>query len=91
MYYKDKVTDRICLECKRYGDVSRILEGKSRYGLYEYCELGCGYKKTLKKFLTKAQKFAEKFPVNKELRKAKLKEMRESRKSVSFQGIQVTL
>lgn len=91
MYYKDKITDRICLECKKYGDVFRILEGKSKYGLYEYCESNCGYKKTLQKFLSKRQKFEKKFPVDKESRKVKLREMRESRKSVNFEGIKITL
>jgi hypothetical protein len=90
-YYKDKVTNKICLECKRYNDISRVLEAKSKFGIYEYCESKCGYKKTLKKFLTKAQKFAKKFPINKELRKIKLKEMRESKKNCSFQGIKVSL
>lgn len=91
MYYKDKITDRMCLECKRYGDVSGLLEAKSKYGIYEYCEINCGYRKTIKRFLSKAEKFAKKFPVNKELRKIKLKEMRESRKEVKFEVIKIIL
>jgi hypothetical protein len=89
-YYKDKRLEEICNHCKEYNDISVLFEGKSKYGIYHYCKV-CNYKVTIKKFLTKAQKFAKKFPMNKELRKVKLKEMRESKKNVAFEGIKVSL
>lgn len=90
--YKNKVTEDICPKCKEYGDIFNLLESKSKFGIYQHCDnKECDYKKTIKKFTTYSEYMKKKYPINKEVRKAKLKEMRESKKKVSFEGISIQL
>jgi len=89
-YYKNKIIEDICPKCKEYGDLFKVLETKSKFGIYQHCDnKECDYKVTIKRFLSYSEKMRKKFPMNKELRKIKLKEMRESRKNLTFKGITI--
>ena len=93
---KSILTNDICPKCNKYGDISRIEKCDSKLGRWLRCELkNCDYKKQIFKRKSKEQKFHEKmkkkFPLDRKKSMERIKEMRASKKKVTFKGIKIEL